>query len=314
MSANASGDGRPRIVVVGSINMDLVLRCDRLPTAGETISADSCEEVCGGKGANQAVAAALAGGDVHMIGRVGVDSFATRLRRNLVEQGVHCDAVTTTDDCPSGLAIIGVEASGQNQITVVAGANGRLTPSDVRRDAELIQSADVLMVQWEVPLDTVACAIEIARHAGVRCVLDPAPVAAGWTDAILNVDVLCPNETEASAITGHAITNVSHCESAARTLHKRGAQHVAITMGRHGCGLLTEGHFHHIPSPTVDAVDTTAAGDAFAGALAVRWSQTDDLVDAVRFAVIAGALATTRHGAQSSLFHRTEIESFRSRT
>lgn len=310
MSAERS-QRKPSIVVCGSINMDLVVRCAVLPVAGQTVAADSAKEVCGGKGANQAVAASKAGGSVEMIGRVGDDAFADRLLGNLTEHAVGCHFVTQSHHCPSGLAIVAVERSGQNSILLVAGANGKLGRSDVQRATPSIKRADVLLLQLEVPIETVISAIQAARSAGVRCILDPAPVASDWTDELLCVDLVCPNETEAEAITGVKIESVEDAQIAATQLHRRGAKSVAITLGEKGALLLHEGTFHHAESKAVTPVDTTAAGDAFAGALAVRWAETDDLVEAVRFANCAGAIAATRHGAQPSLPTAQEIEALR---
>lgn len=301
----------PRIVVVGSINMDLVVGCAALPLAGQTIAARSANEVCGGKGANQAVAAAKSGADVQMIGRVGSDAFAGRLLSNLVHHGVNCDAVKESADCTSGLAIVAVEDSGQNAIMLVAGANGKLSVNDVNHHSTKIESADVLLLQLEIPTASVIAAIAIARRAGVRCILDPAPVATDWNDELLNVDLVCPNESEAATITGMEINSLSDAQQAANQLNRRGATNVAITLGEKGTLLLHGGTFHHIEAILVTPVDTTAAGDAFAGALAVRWAETDDLIEAVRFANVAGAIAATRSGAQPSLASRNEIEIMR---
>lgn len=301
----------PRIAVVGSINMDLVVRCESLPLAGQTIAARSATEVCGGKGANQAVAASKAGAVVCMIGRVGSDAFADRLVANLVEHGVGICGVTKTPDCTSGIAIVAVEESGENAIMLVAGANGLVSPDDVNRDAKTVEAAEVLLLQLEVPTASVIAAIAIAKRANVRCVVDPAPVASDWTDELLDVDLVCPNEIEAEAITGTKIKSVSDAQDAAKQLHRRGAKSVAITLGEKGTLLLHENTFHHLEATSITPADTTAAGDAFAGALAVRWAETNDLVESVRFANVAGAIAATRHGAQPSLATRHEIENLR---
>jgi ribokinase len=303
----------PNIVVCGSINMDLVVRCESLPLAGETIAAQSANEVCGGKGANQAVAAARAGGRVRMIGRVGSDAFANRLMTNLIDQGVDNAGVLRTADCTSGLAVVAVEDSGQNAILLVAGANARVSVADIQSARSVIESADALLLQLEVPTSTVIAAIRIAKQAGVRCILDPAPVAKPWDDELLAVDLVCPNEFEAAAITGMSVRTIDDAHQVAKQLMHRGSKNVAITLGEKGVALLTEDAFHHIQAISVQAVDTTAAGDGFAGALGVRWAQTNDLVESVRFANIAGAIAATRHGAQPSLATRQEIESLRNR-
>lgn len=311
MSFDAADLRSPIVAVLGSINMDLVVRCQSLPVGGQTVVADSVSEVCGGKGANQAVAAAKAGGDVRMIGRVGDDAFAQRLMGNLRDHQVNCDAVSQTSNCASGLAIVAVEASGQNSILIVAGANGRVSIADVEAFRHLIESADVLLLQLEIPTACVLAAIHIADGAGVRCVLDPAPVASDWNDELLQVDFICPNETEASAITGLSVKSIGEAESAAKQLQQRGAKNVAITLGERGVVLLAGDTLHHIEATAIEAVDTTAAGDAFAGAFAVRWAETDDILEAVRFASVAGAIAATRLGAQPSIATRNEIETRR---
>lgn len=314
MSPDAADTKPPTVAVFGSINMDLVVRCQLLPLGGQTISADSASEVCGGKGANQAVAAAKAGGDVRMIGRVGDDAFAQRLLANLRDHQVHCDAVSQTTDCASGLAIVAVEASGQNSIMLVAGANAKVSIADIHAFRHLIESADVLLLQLEIPTDSVLAAIQIANGAGVRCILDPAPVASDWTDELLQVDFVCPNETEASAITGLSVESMAEAEIAAKQLQQRGAKNVAITLGERGTILLAGDALHHIEATTVQAIDTTAAGDAFTGAFAVRWAETDDILEAVRFASVAGAIAATRHGAQPSIATRNEIDKRRNQS
>lgn len=291
--------------------MDIVVRCKALPMLGQTVAASSASEICGGKGANQAVAAARAGGNVRMIGRVGSDSFAKRLVTNLRDHSVNCEEVRDTPDVASGIAIVAVEDSGENSILLVAGANGLLLPADAEESRRAIESADLLLLQLEVPTQSVLAAIQIAKVAGVRCVVDPAPVAAEWSDELVRVDLVCPNETEAAAITGLSVNTIADAEAAAQQIHQRGAKNVVITLGDRGAVLLTKGQLHHIDPTPIQAVDTTAAGDAFAGAVGVRWAETDDLLEAVRFASVAGALAATRPGAQPSLATRQEIEALR---
>lgn len=298
----------PRITILGSINMDLVIRCTSLPRPGETLMAESSAEMCGGKGANQAVAAARAGGDVTMIGRVGDDAFAGRLVANLERENINCQWIQRTTQCASGLAIVSVEQSGQNSIVVVPGANARLRVADVQAASSAIESSDVLLVQLEVPIDTVLAAIEIARAANVRIILDPAPAPTECPEKLLNVDLICPNESEAAAIIGRTVESVQQVEAAARELHRRGARCVAVTMGKRGT-LLWDGEKSHRVNPLpITAVDTTAAGDAFAGALAFYWAEHGSLVDAVGFASAAGALAASREGAQPGMGSRDEIE------
>jgi ribokinase len=298
----------PRIAILGSINMDLVLRCASLPGPGETVLAKSSAEICGGKGANQAVAAARAGGDVTMIGRVGDDAFASRLVANLRQENINCGQVKATSRCSSGLAIVAVEQSGQNSIVVVSGANGRLSVADVETAREEIESSDVLLLQLEVPIASVLAAIEIARAAGVRIILDPAPAPAECPDQLLQVDLICPNQSEATAILGDTVDTDEQVEAAAQALQQQGAKNVAVTLGERGTLLWDGANSQHIKPFPVTAVDTTAAGDAFAGALAVFWGEGNGLADAVRFANGAGALAASREGAQPGMPKRDDIE------
>ncbi len=307
----------PRIAVVGSINADLVVRCARLPRPGETISARDVREVPGGKGANQAVAAARLGADVTMIGRVGDDAFGARLRSGLGSNGVDISHVLTTPDCASGLAIVAVEDSGENSIMIVPGANGRLTPDDVAAASALIREADILLVQLEVPLETTIAAIKLARDHGTPIILDPAPAPrfdehdAALLRELLQVDVACPNEAEALALTNVQIETVADAEQAACCLRSLGPKHGIVTLGARGAVLCeSDSRPTLIPSFDVTTVDTTAAGDAFAAALALRMAQHIPMAQAVRFACAAGALATSRPGAQPAMPTLAQIEAF----
>jgi ribokinase len=305
---------RPRIAVVGSINADLVVRCARLPRPGETLSARDASEVPGGKGANQAVAAARLGADVTMIGRVGDDAFGERLRNGLEENGVGIDRVLTTPDCASGLAIVAVEDSGENAILIVPGANGRLTPADVIAASGAIREADMLLVQLEVPLETTIAAIKLARDCGTPVILDPAPAPLlGEKDSatladLLRVDVACPNEAEALALTNVKIETVADAEQAACCLRSLGPKYGIVTLGARGAVLCEpDSRPALIAAFPIDAVDTTAAGDAFAAALAVRLAQKTAIAEAMRFACAAGSLAASRHGAQPAMPELEEV-------
>jgi ribokinase len=297
--------------------MDLVVQCSKLPQPGETILAEQSREVSGGKGANQAIGAVRAGGDVVMIGRVGDDAFGHRLLDNLVQNQVDVQGVKATNQCASGIAIVAVESSGQNAIIVVPGANGTVTTDDIAQNQKLIESSDIVLLQLEVPLDVVLETIRIANRAGTRVILDPAPAPAAWPGAfadssspyrvIPGISLICPNESEAGRLTGLTIKSLEQAETAAKVLHQQGIANVVITLGEKG-SLLYDGREAHWIAPfPIEPVDTTAAGDAFAGALGVRWSETDDLIGAVRFANAAGAIAATRWGAQSSMGTREEI-------
>lgn len=286
--------------------MDLVVRCAQLPVPGQTVIGHSLTEFTGGKGANQAVAAALAGGQVSMIGAVGTDGFADRLITGLESFQLDCSAVKRVPGS-SGTAFICVDDSGENSIIVIPGANGQLNPQTVEAAQSLIATSDLLMLQLEVPLDVVLTAIKIARNHHVKVMLDPAPAIRDFPSEMLQVDLICPNETEAAILTGLPVSSISEVEHAARRLHELGAKNVAITLGGEGTWLSIDGRGERVGAFSIHPVDTTAAGDAFAGALAVRWLQTDDLTAAVQFANAAGGIAASRPGAQASMANQQEI-------
>jgi len=293
-----------RVAVVGSINMDLVARCDGLPRPGQTVHAVSFSQLPGGKGANQAVAAARLGARCTFIGRVGDDSYGRQLTETLKQYGVHTAAVTVTPGTSSGLAWINVEQSGENAITIVAGSNGHLTRDDVQCNQTLIQSANVLIVQLEVPLEAVTAALHTATAAGVLTVLDPAPAPAdNLPDELYQVDVMTPNQIEAESLTGVPVRDVGSAVRACHLLRERGVRRPIITLGADGAVFLdewTKTPRHTVP-PRVDVIDTTAAGDAFTAGLACRFAGGSTLAAAVRFGCAAGALATTTLGAQNAM-------------
>ncbi|QDT63828.1 ribokinase [Calycomorphotria hydatis] len=298
----------PKVTVVGSINMDLVLRCAQLPKPGETISVQSYSEVPGGKGANQAVSASRAGANVSMIGRVGDDAFADQLIEELEASGVDCSSVLRTSDCPSGLAVIGVEDEGQNAIMFVGGANTRLCPSDIKSLSHVVESSDVILLQLEIPHETVMEAISIANAAGVRVILDPAPAPEFVSEELLQVDLICPNEHEASHISGLPVNDMQQIAAAAKAIYERGPRHVVITLGGGGAYLYDSDGGRLIEPFETKVKDTTAAGDAFIGALAVHWAEGNELAESVRFGNAAGSIAASREGAQPSMGRRSEIE------
>lgn len=298
----------PAIVVVGSINLDLVVRCAALPRPGQTVTGDDLHEHGGGKGANQAVAAARLGARTTLIGRVGDDGAGQRLRAGLAAEGVTVPDDLISTKTPSGTAIIAVERGGENHILLVPGANALLTPADVERHAPHLRAAQVLLLQLEVPTPTVIAAARIARVAGVRVLLDPAPAPARLDPALYAVDLLSPNRSEAEALVGRPLPTIAAVADAARELVARGAGAVVVTLGADGALLCTNGAVQHLPTFPVDAVDATAAGDAFKAALALRWAEGAALEDAVRFALAAGSLAASRPGAQPSLPRRPEVD------
>jgi len=251
------------------------------------------------------------GADVTMIGRVGDDIFGKQLVAALDRDGVRTEHVQVTPNCPSGLALIGVEDSGQNAITVIGGANQRLLPEDVRASEAVIRGAGALLVQLEVPLETVAAAVQLAKRHGVLTILDPAPAPNGpLPDELYAVNLISPNQSEAATLTGLAVATIDDAARAAAVLHRRGIVRVVIKLGAQGA-LASElgGQPIHLPAPHVNVVDTTAAGDAFTAALAVALALGRSLAEATRFACAAGSLATTRGGAQDAMPMRAEVES-----
>jgi ribokinase len=308
--ATDSRESSPLIVVVGSINMDLVARMSRLPRPGETVSGQSFQTIPGGKGANQAVAAARLGARVVMIGRLGDDSFGVTLRQGLVAEDIETKFVFDTPRCSSGVALIGVEATGANSITVVPGANGRLLPGDIESCRDVIQQAKALIVQLETPLETVVATVRLARQLGVLTVLDPAPAPEGpLPPELLAADVISPNQTETAELTGVTVDDWKSAETAARALQQRGAQAVVLKMG--GLGALVcnqQGQMERVTAYAADIVDTTAAGDAFTAALTVALCEGRSLIEAAQFGCLAGTLACTRFGAQPAMPTRDELE------
>jgi len=295
-----------RIAVVGSINVDLVVRVDRRPAPGETVTGLGFDVFPGGKGANQAVAAARLGGSVRMVGRVGADTFAAVALEQLAASGVATDGVVADGAHGTGIASIVVDAAGENSIVVVPGANGAWAEADVARAAAVASWAQVVSLQLEVPFEVNVRVARAARQAGALVVLNPAPAPAGSLPPGLfaDVDVLTPNAREAAVLAG---VPDGDAESAARRLQAMGAGSVVVTLGDQGALYLHKGAVGRVPAFPVRVVDTTAAGDAFNGALAVALARGSALPEAVRLGCAAGALAATRHGAQPSLPTAAEV-------
>ena len=294
------------IVVVGSLNQDLVVPVARFPAPGETVLGGDYARHPGGKGANQAVAAARAGGRVTMVGRVGDDAFGHALRAALRADGVDDVGVRTTPERPTGVAFITVDAAGQNTIVVASGANAALTPDDL--DPHAFHDASVLLLQLEVPLATVLAAARAGRAAGARVVLNLAPARPLGPDELADVDVLVVNETEAAVVTGLDVAAVARDPAAALRALTDLVPAAVVTLGADGAAWRADGVPGEVRGHRVAAIDTTAAGDAFVGALAVRLGAGAGLAEAVTYGNAAGALATTRAGAQTSLATATEIE------
>jgi len=297
------------IVVVGSSNTDLVVQLGRIPRPGETLTGGRFSMASGGKGANQAVAAARAGGDVVFVGRVGEDIFGQRALDGLVADGIDVSAVFHDVSSPSGIALIFVAENGENSIGVAPGSNAWLTVDDVRSVRDIIAAAGTLLMQLETPLNAVQEAASIAAAGGARVVLNPAPARQLPGELLREVDLLTPNETEAGFLTGIEVHDAADALRAADVLRGRGVGTVIVTLGARGACVVSDQHRIVVPGFSVDAVDSTAAGDVFNGALAVALSEGQALPQAVRFANGAAAISVTRLGAQPSIPRRPEIES-----
>jgi ribokinase len=295
------------ILVIGSLNADLVVRAPRFPAPGETISGDDLAIIPGGKGANQAVAAARQGASVSMLGRVGRDSFGDFLLDNLKTNHVDTSLVQR-DDAATGTAIIVVDSKGQNSIVLSPGANGQVSPADITPASFL--DPKLVLLQLEIPIESVIHATARAKARGVRVLLNPAPARPLPDELIAQVDFLVPNETELSLLTGMPVTDIISAESAARMLLAKGARTIIVTLGASGALIVTARMATHIPAFQVNVVDTTAAGDAFIGGFASGLLRGFALEDAVLYGNACGALAATKFGAQPSLPTAEEVKKF----
>ena len=293
----------PEIVVVGSLNVDIVVPVSHLPAPGETVAGKEHFKALGGKGANQAVAAARLGRSVAIVGRLGDDAEGRDCLAGLERDGVQTDFVRRDAEVLTGVALIAVDPSGENSIVVGPGANAHLTAQDVRDAEALLGTAAVVLVQLEIPLEAVAAAVEIAQGT---VILNPAPARALPQEILERVDILTPNEVELAMLSGANVSSEEDVVAAARAIRGPGA--VAVTMGERGVKLVTGEHAVTIPAPSgVEVVDTTAAGDAFCGALGDALSRREELIEATRWAVTAASVSVTRMGAQPSLPTEEEV-------
>ncbi|HWR65754.1 MAG TPA: ribokinase [Bellilinea sp.] len=298
------------ITVIGSLNMDLVVRTPHAPKAGETLAGTDFHLIPGGKGANQAVAAARAGAAVRMVGCIGEDAFGPLMLDSLMAAGVEVSGVSRLSDVATGTATIIVEDGGQNRIIVVPGANGKLTPDFIQRQWLTIQQSDLILLQHEIPLATVHAVIEQAYAAGIRVLLNPAPFYPIPADILAKVDTLVVNVGEAEALTGLAVTDAKTARSAAASLTDLGVASVIITLGANGALLRASNNDLFQPAFQVEVVDTTAAGDTFTGSFAASILHGLQPQEALHFASAASALAVTRLGAQTSIPAKDEVEDF----
>jgi len=310
----------PDILVVGSLNADLVVRAPRFPQPGETISGEDLQVIPGGKGANQAVAAARLGANVSMLGRVGKDNFGDLLLDNLKSNNVDAQLVQR-DDASTGTATIIVDSNGQNSIVLSAGANGKVSPEDVEHAS--FPDFSLLLLQLEIPIPTVLSAAKLAKENGVRIILNPAPAKELPDELIALVDFIIPNETELSLLTSMEVKDIPSSEKAAKKLLEHDVQNVIVTLGDKGALIVNKDASTHIDTFKVDVVDATAAGDAFIGGFATKFMESASLLaspqeralalqNAVRYGCATGALATTKFGAQPSLPTKEEVEKFMS--
>lgn len=298
---------KPKILVIGSSNMDLVVKTSHFPKPGETIIGGSFSMIPGGKGANQAVAAARLGGEVALVAQIGNDPFGTANLHNYQNEGIDTAYVEQDSEAPSGIALITVDKSGENTIIVASGANARMNVDNLERASMLFEWADVVLLQLEIPMAVVTESAKMAKARGKTVILNPAPAQALPSELLENVDIITPNETEAEFLTGVSVSDVSSAALAAARFNASGIQQVIITLGENGAFLADGKTNAIIPTQSVKAVDTTAAGDTFNGALAVALGKGEAINNAMVFALKAATLSVQRLGAQSSIPYLSEL-------
>ena len=299
-----------KILVIGSSNTDMVICTGHLPLPGETVIGGTFFMNPGGKGANQAVTVARLGGRVSFICKTGSDIFGHQSNQLFNEEGIDTSYVFSDTKNPSGVALITVDTDAENCIVVAPGANAHLTPNDLKRSAEAVEAADIILLQLEIPMQTVEAAAAMAYRLGKKVVLNPAPASKLSAGLLETLYAITPNETEAEAISGIRITDEHTAEEAARKIASMGVCNVIITLGAKGALVFDGEHCEVVPAYKIQAVDTTAAGDVFNGALVVALSEGRTLPEAVRFACKASAISVTRSGAQNSVPYRTEVDVF----
>nr|WP_319998507.1 ribokinase [uncultured Draconibacterium sp.] len=296
-----------KITVVGSTNTDMVIKAQRLPLPGETILGGSFFMAQGGKGANQAVAVSRLGGQLTFVAKTGADIFGKNTRDILVKDGIDVKYILEDKEKPTGVALIMVDKQAENSISVASGANAKLLPDDFNLIPEVIEDADIILMQLEIPLETVEFVATIAHALGKKVILNPAPGCHLPKSLLEKLYLLTPNETEAELISGIKVSDIPTAKDAAKQIHSMGVTSVIITMGAKGALIYSENQFVIVPAISVDAIDTTAAGDVFNGALAVALSKKESLVNAAGFASKAAAISVTRMGAQPSVPYLNEV-------
>ena len=299
-----------KICVIGSLNMDLVVNVDEMPKKGQTLIGSSFKEVPGGKGANQAVAIARLGGDINMIGKVGSDSFGKTLIEQLKNDNVDTEYVQI-ENCASGVAMITVDKNAENSIVVAPGANFRVLEEDIDKCIDGIKKSDIVVLQLETPLNTIKYALEKSKELGKYTILNPAPAVKLGDEIIRNVDLLTPNETELEILSGVKIENEDDIKKAAHVMIEKGVKELIVTLGSKGSLYINEETMNFKKSYKVEAIDTTAAGDSYTGALAVAFSKNETIEEAMDFASKVGALSVMKEGAQTSLPTLEDVLNFK---
>lgn len=296
-----------KIVVVGSTNMDMVVKTSHIPVPGETVLAGSFFMNPGGKGANQAVTIARLGGEITFISKVGNDVFGKQAFQLFDEEGINTFYILSDDELPSGVALITVDQDAENSIVVASGANANLLPADLEDALAAIDKAGIVLMQLETPMETIHFVAKYASSKGISVILNPAPMNTLTPELLRYIDILTPNKTEAEMLSGIKVKNIDSAKKAAKIIYGMGVKNVVVTMGALGAVICQGNKVQVAPAVKVDAIDTTAAGDVFNGALAVALSEGKVLVDAAQFACAAAAIAVTRMGAQSSIPYRNEL-------
>jgi ribokinase len=298
-----------KIVVVGSCNTDMVIKADRLPVPGETILGGTFFMNPGGKGANQAVAAARMGGNVTLISKTGNDVFGKQSMMLYAAENIKTDYIFSDSKHPSGVAMITVDSNGENCIVVASGANAYLTPADIDTAISEIEGSDLILMQLEIPIETVEYVAELATKKGIKVILNPAPARALSNDLLKHLYIIIPNKSEAEILSGIKVSDIESAKQAADIISAKGVDIVVITLGSQGALIKEYAEYHFVEALKVDAVDTTAAGDTFCGTVCVGLSEGKSILDSVKMAARSAALTVTRMGAQASLPYRSELSS-----
>lgn len=298
---------KKKIVVIGSTNMDMVVKTDHIPVPGETVLGGAFLMNPGGKGANQAVSIARLGGDVTFITKVGNDIFGKQSMQQFEDEGIDTSGILCDSKTPSGVALITVDQAGENSIVVASGANAHLSTADVDKHLSKIKDPQIVLMQLEIPMETVRHAAQFASRKNIKVIINPAPYNAEIRELFEMIHIITPNSTEAYMLSGVKVVDNKSARKAAENIQRQGVKNVVITLGKQGAVLLTENDFHIIPAVNCKAVDTTAAGDVFNGALTLAIAEGKDLLAAVEFACKAAAISVTRMGAQSSIPNRNEL-------